>query len=189
MSTTTKRRPEPAIVASSPENPHSLMARHGGLREARQKLAQLEAGRAEIQAGIDRHKAALIDAEGLAQKILNGEPVELGDTFSHEAETSKLAGYATAIARQKSVIEKELSSASRDVCDLEAPGHKERSTELAESANRMIQTFDEMERRVVAMRNAGVSVDGRFPLYDGMRFRTIIHQVKGIVHQYEQFLK
>lgn len=189
MSTTTKRRPEPATVASSPENPHGLMNRHGGLREARQKLAQLEAARAEIQAGIDRHKSALNDADGLAQKILNGEPVELGDTLNTEAEASKLAGYAMAIVRQKQAVEQELRSASRDFCDLEAPGHKERSAELADSANRMIQTFDELERRVVAMRNAGVIVDNRFPLFDGGRLRTIILSLKTIVSQFEKFAK
>ena len=174
-------------VASSPTTPAQRLQGHEGLREARQKLAQLEAGRAEIQAGIDRHKAALNDPDGLAQKILNGEPVELGDTFNHEAENSKLAGYATAIVRQRQVIEQELRSASRDFCDLEAPGHKERSAELADSANRMIQTFDEMERRVVAMRNAGVIIDNRFPLFEGGRLRTIILSLKTIVSQFEKF--
>jgi hypothetical protein len=174
---------------ASNETAISRLARHGGLKEARQKLAQLEAARAEIQAGIDRHKSALNDADGLAQKILNGEPVELQDTFNSEAEASKLAGYAMAIVRQKQAVEHERRSASRDFCDLEAPGHKERSAELADSANRMIQTFDEMERHVVAMRNAGIIVDNRFPLFDGGRLRTIILSLKTIVSQFEKFAR
>ena len=154
---------------------------------AKEKLNRLDSERATVQAKLDQARAAMHDSENIASKILAGEPLTIADSVNTEAETAKLKGYDLAIVRQKQAIQQELRSASRDFCDLEAPGHKERSAELADSANRMIQTFDEMERRVVAMRNAGVIIDNRFPLFEGGRLRTIILSLKTIVSQFEKF--
>ena len=179
----------PATQAASNESAQSRLARHGGLKAAREKLSELEAGKAAVEAGIARHKSALSDTATLSEKLMNGEPIELNDTFNSEAENAKLAGYTAAIQQQRRAIEQELRSASRDVCDSEAPGHKQQVEKLIEQANGLISTFNGMERRVAELRNAGVLIDNRFPLFDGIRFRTILHQVSHIVGQFETFVK
>lgn len=174
---------------SESATPGQRLQAHQGLVNAKEKLSRLESERAAVQAKIDQHKASLRDTESLADKLLNGEPIELADTINQDSEHAKLAAYSAAILKQKQMIEQELGSASREICDVEAPAFKRRAEELIQSASRMISTFDEMEARVAELRNIGVSVDRRFPLFDGMRFRTILHQMKSIVGQYEQFVK
>ena len=171
------------------ESAESRLARHGGLCEARQKLAELEAGWAAVEAGIDRNKAALSDTNKISDKLMNGDPIELGDTFNSEAEASKLAGYAIAIAKQKNAIEQELRAASKDVCDIEAPAYRVQIEKLSEQANQLISTFHGMECRVAELRNAGVLLSNDFPLFDKHRFRTILFQVKNIADQYDRFVK
>ena len=98
-----------------------------------------------------------------------------------------MAGYTTAIAKQRSVVEQELRSASREVCDTEADGHKQRAAKFVELANEMIETFSEMERHVSGLRNAGVQLDNRFPLYDSVRLRTMFQGMTPIVEMFDQF--
>ena len=121
---TATRRQEPATVASSPATPAQRLQGHEGLMAAKEKLNRLDSERATVQAKLDQARAAMHDSENIASKILAGEPLTIADSVNTEAETAKLKGYDLAIVRQKQAIQQELRSASRDVCDLEAPGHK-----------------------------------------------------------------
>jgi uncharacterized membrane protein len=189
MASQTMARQANKAAKGEDESPQSRMARHDGLKLARQKLKELENGRATVQAKIDQARAAMHDTGNIADKLLAGEPLTIADSVNTEAETAKLKGYELAIARQRAEVEQELRSASREVCDIEADGHKERAAKFVELANNMIQTFNEMEGHVAGLRNAGVQLDNRFPLYDAMRFRTLIQAMKPIVDLFSEFSK